>query len=617
MGDSRALVICMVLIAASMAFPPYAVADNHDDIIIESDVTWGSEDSMNVQELTQNVRIVNGGSLTLENSVLRLDEGVEIYVDSTSSINARGFGYIEGVVSPSGLAGYGYCDEGNRSAIHIVTNSFGDSNRNVRVTFWPIEGYNLDGVTAYFGENVVINESGGTELVWSNDSELMSGDEFSIMLGAGPIDMWVGFVGPMCHPVSLSEIRVSELGQGGQSFTEHAANFTYQNMMVHGDHGFTLSIDGTMDWGGCSFNPNSNIWNEDWGVACGIIGGQIIASGQLTFNDTILIEVGPVILNSDNASIYLGGNTQFRQSTDDHDVRAMAHSTIEWEDNVTGSGGLTDKWERRLAGQYLMFDARYVTYEISGMHNTPSYSNFSDENGLSYVKNGDERVVEIAWSDDNTWESDPIWTEQAVVTITDYRTAWNPEGSGIVDYGGGQFSLGWQSEIVVDQVIPNIEWVSITAVGDDGNSASAGAVGDSLSIEAVIGNTGTAAAILAIDCNVTSTGVPAEMSPTWPNAMIGPGQQEAISFSWRYQSAGDEGLTCRILTPTQLVDDLAFGGGEMASENISWQEVEDDEGLTYILPIMLALVIGIAIGGYVLINRAEEGELVDDYQRIP
>ena len=55
----------------------------------------------------------------------------------------------------------------------------------------------------------------------------------------------------------------------------------------------------------------------------------------------------------------------------------------------------------------------------------------------------------------------------------------------------------------------------------------------------------------------------------------------------------------------------------MASENISWQEVEDSEGLTYILPIMLALVIGIAIGGYVLINRAEEGELVDDYQKIP
>ena len=76
-------------------------------------------------------------------------------------------------------------------------------------------------------------------------------------------------------------------------------------------------------------------------------------------------------------------------------------------------------------------------------------------------------------------------------------------------------------------------------------------------------------------------------------------------------------MPCRILTPTQLVDDLAFGGGEMASENISWQEVEDSEGLTYILPIMLALVIGIAIGGYVLINRAEEGELVDDYQKIP
>ena len=572
MNGRSALVVCVVLISAGMVLPSGALAESEDDIIIESDMTWEQD-----MTLSQNVRVINGGSLIFSNAQVTLENGVDVYVDPTSSITVINSDLVA-EEPPSGLAGFGYCDEYNRSAVKVTSST----SQNVRVYFWPVDGFSLDGVTAYFGE----------------ETKALSGDEDYIALGMGPVEMWVGLVGPLCYPVSLSEISVEKGSQ--ERVRIAAADFEHRNMMVHGDPGFTMTIEGEMRANGSR-----------------LVGGQITNAGQMSINDTSLDRVGPVILTTNDASISLSGTTDFTNSTDDHDVKAMAHSTIEWGDNVTGSGGLTDKWERRLAGQHLIFDARYVTYEISGMHNTPSYSNFSDENGLSYVKNGDERVVEIAWSDDNTWESDPIWTEQAVVTITDYRTAWNPEGSGIVDYGGGQFSLGWQSEITVDQVIPNIEWVSITAVGDDGNSTSAGAVGDSLSIEAVIGNTGTAAAILAIDCNVTSTGVPAEMSPTWPNAMIGPGQQEVISFSWRYQSTGDEGLTCRILTPTQLVDDLAFGGGEMASENISWQEVEDDEGLSYILPIMLALVIGVAIGGYVLINRAEEGELVDDYQRIP
>ena len=144
-------------------------------------------------------------------------------------------------------------------------------------------------------------------------------------------------------------------------------------------------------------------------------------------NDTKLDRVGPIILVEDDSAIIMGGNTEFTNSTDDHDVRARSFSTIEWGDDVIGSGGLTDKWERRLGGQSLSFDAMYVSYEIAGMHRFPSYSNFSNEMGISFIDGGRERVVEISWSDDNSWESERIWSEQAIVTITDYRTAWNPE----------------------------------------------------------------------------------------------------------------------------------------------------------------------------------------------
>jgi hypothetical protein len=96
--------------------------------------------------------------------------------------------------------------------------------------------------------------------------------------------------------------------------------------------------------------------------------------------------------------------------------------------------------------------------------------------------------------------------------------------------------------------------------------------------------------------------------------MIGAGGEETIHFTWRTSTAGEDGLTCRILTPTQLVDDLAFGGGEMASGAITWGEAEEGEGLPYIPPIMLALVIGIAIAGYVAVNRMNK---IDEEGRSP
>ena len=570
MNGRCALLVCMTLIATGMVLPSGATAESGEDIIIESDMTWEQD-----MTLSQNIRVINGGSLTFSNTEVTLERDVNIFVEEGSILRVENSEMIA-TEPPSGLVGYGYCDESNRSAVMIP---WDDANKRFEATFRPIGSSSLDGVTAYFG----------------NDSEAMSGTEYTLTFGPGATDVWVEFVGPFCYPVSLSEITLSASNLNQISYS--AADLFHRNMMVYGESGFTVSIEGQMR-----------------AVDSLIEGGQISTTGEVTINDSVMNRVGPVILSSDRAAIFLGGTTNFTNSTDDLVVWSSAYSSFEWGVDVGGSGGLTDKWERRLAGQRLSFEAIYVAYEITGMHNAPSYSNFSDLNGVSYIKGGGERVVEIAWSDDNTWEDSPIWTEQAVVTITDYRTAWNPDGSGIGDYGGGQFSLGWQTDVVVDQVTPNVEWVSIIAVGDDGNSTDAAVMGDSVAVEAVIANTGTAAAILAIDCNVTSTGVAAELSPTWPNAMIGAGGEETIHFTWRTSTTGEDSLTCRVLTPTQLVDDLAFGGGEMVSSAITWGEAEEEEGLHYIIPIMLALVIGIAIAGYVAVNRMNE---IDEVGRSP
>jgi hypothetical protein len=553
--------------AASIALPANVVADS-DDIIVESELTW--DQSMT---LSNNVRVVNGGILNLETSdgeisEFSIDIGVEIFVDKDSRINVRDSKVVS-LQPPSELVGFGYCDEDNRSAIYIPWNQ---PNRGFEVTLYPVDGATLDGVTAYFG----------------NDSKEISDDDNAIGFPSGTEGVWIDLVGPVCYPVSLSLVSVSRDGGGNNQNVYLAADLEHRNMMIHGNPGFSMNIEGNGSFIGSS-----------------IIGGEITTSGSISFEGTKLNRVGPILLTSDNASIALNG-VDFSNSTDDHDIRARAHSSIEWGELVSGSGGLTDKWERRLSEQSLSFDAMFVTYEITGMHKFPSYSNFSNEMGVSFIDGGRERVIEIAWSEDNTWEENPVWSEQAIVTITDYRTAWNPEESGIGDYGGGQFDLVWDSEVMVESGTPMVGWDDLRVVGEEGLLSEA-SVRDSVNVEAVIVNSGTAAASLAISCEDVSTDTTAQISPSFPNAILGPGEQVMISFSWRVSVAGEDSISCRILTPTQLVDELSFGGGQMSSQSVNWTVVNDEDD-SALLPALIALAIATAVGGYLLFSIYNERE---------
>jgi len=569
----KSLSLAFTLVLSVTVLPVVSMAESGNEITIENDVTWELEDAI----ITQDIRIINGGSLTLSNAQYSIEPGVEIYVDSESSFNVSNSDLVASD-PPANLEGFGYCDEGNRSGVRVLTSS----SNTVRVTFWPVEGLSLDGYLVYFGG-------------WTNNTEEMSGDEYSIVLGAGPIDLWLGLVGPMCD-VTLSQIGIYELDSNFevvQSEIGPAANFQSKNMMVKGDPGFTITVDGGM------------VVSDS-----AISGGQISAKGNLTINDTLLHRVGPILMSSDSSSISLGGFTSFEQSTDDHDVRARTGSHIHWGEHVNGTGGLTDKWERVMGSQRLVFDAVFVYYEISGMHSKNSYWNYSDSSGVSYIDSGKERVVEIAWSDDNVWAESPIWTEEAVVSISDYRTAWNPENSGISDYGGGQFALPWVDEIRVNDSIPNIGWSSLEVIGDGGGLILNATIGDSLNVKALLSNSGSAAAIVAISCYIPNTGSDADISPQYPNAMIGPGLSEEIEFSWRVAEEGPYAITCEILTPTQLVNESAFGGGELSSSVVNWDEKEEGEGPPYLLPLMISVIIGTGLIGYI-ISRHQTGEIDD------
>lgn len=566
-------VVCIVMIAA-LTILPINVTGQNGEIIIESDLTWTEETT-----ISQNIRIVNGGSLTLSNAGFAVEKGVDIFVDEVSNLVVNN-SEIHSLEPPGGLVGFGYCDVSNRSGVWIDW-PISDA---VSITLVPISPSSFDFVTAYF------NESQGRV------SEEMSGEQYTLEIDGGGSDgIWIDLVGPNCYPPSISTISVKRTNGAGFDcqyclMPTNAADYNHRNMMVHGNHGFTITSEG-------SFITNNSR----------IFGGGITSTGTVNIFNSDLDRVGPIILNNDSG-IILGNGVFFSNSTDDHDVRGGVASDINWSEGATGTGGLTDMWEKRLSGQSLTFDASFVTYEIIGMHKFPKYTNFSNEDGISFIDGGRERVVEIAWSKDNTWEEERIWREEAIVFITDFRTAWNPEDSGIGDYGGGQLELEWNQNIRVSNGVPRIEWSSILVLDENGDQLSYedkygnASIGDSVNVEAVLTNTGTAAASMAINCVEGGTGVTAQISPSFPNTVIGPGETQTIAFKWRSSAMGIETLKCSILTPIQLVDEFAFGGGEAATNPVNWNEQRSMSGGAGMIPGLIALLIGAAIGGYVLFS---------------
>ena len=106
MRRMEAKLLTTVLLLSVSVFSMSASAEG-DDIIIESDMTWSDDMS-----LSQNVRVVNGGSLSLVDSHFTVSNNVQIFVDSSSSLRLVDSD-ITSDSAPGGLAGFGYCDEAN------------------------------------------------------------------------------------------------------------------------------------------------------------------------------------------------------------------------------------------------------------------------------------------------------------------------------------------------------------------------------------------------------------------------------------------------------------------------------------------------------------------------
>ena len=551
------------------------VADNHQgDIIIDEIVEWTTD-----QDINQNIHITSEGKLTISSSItfsststIMIDQGGELrLIESSELISDK---------RATSLKTLGAIDEQNRSSI-IIPSSIHNGDINVIIN--AEEGALLDGSNVYLGDMEPV---------------LMSGMNFSLNVPESQGDTVLGFTGYGEFPIIKSIILETESG----NYEYKANELPYQNMLLHGHNGLTINSDGKIE-----IIENSTLY-----------GVNIISSSETIIKEGIIKDSSPMILTSDDASLIIQ-NSQISGSRDDHYVQAQPLTNIAWgtsEDNTTVAikGNLIDRWERIISGQVIILDSQGVDFSITG--NSPNgvleINNYSGFDGKSVINT---RVIEIGWANGE------ITKENAVISILEYRTAWNTESSGINNYGPANFELTWEKEIDLTSInVPNIEWLALTVNLDDSTSEENLQTGVSQQISAVLANRGGASANLFIDCNITETGMSADIGG-YQNVMIDAGEEVEVFFDWRNNKPGTLSLTCEVLTPSQLVDyenSQAFGGGTMSTEPILWEEI-NDESFNMIPILIVIIIIMISAGVYFVHNLSkdaqETAEILDNYNK--
>ena len=543
----------LMITTVLMCTVPSASADEAETVI-DDNVTWMGE-----QEVEGAVRIVNGGHLTIDGTEARMYTGSSIVVESGGELTLNQASIVAKNL-PTAIASMGYWDEINMSKFKVPGDGISGT---FNVKMQAMEGDSYYGGAAHVaGESININGSSHT---------------FSFADGTG--DVWIGLTGYSSGAVTVASITI-EFEAGGSS-TILGSDLESVNMRGAGEQGFSIEVEGEMT------SSNSVV-----------SGGQIVINGAMRADDSDFDRVGPIILGN-TGEIELLGESGFYSSLDDHDVRGGPDSAIYWGEDASGSGGLIDRWERRVSDQTIQVDANYVILRIIGIGPQEATQEIFSLDGFASVDSGRERVVEIGYSDGT------IWTESATIEVVTYETGWNPESSGIGNYGGGPVALSWAQNTVLDSGTPFIEWESVEIA--DGSSTKS--IGQSMPILAQLANRGTASALLYFTCDVVETGLEANIGG-YREVLIDAGESVEVSFGWRSSDVGDATLSCRILTPSQLVEDSAFGGGSMSTGLATWTEPADDDSLP-IVPLLTAIVVGIGIAGMTMLRRGASDAIVE------
>ena len=576
--SKRIAMLQALIFMASTMMASGVVSGQESETVIDTSVAWESDE---VYRCSDDIRVADGGVLTIRDTLVDLncniavDEGGILNLDN--SMLKCGIwdepGIPDGMACGNGLMGYGYWDEESRASFRVPNDGIeGD----FTMTMHSVGGVSYYGGQAFVGDSEPISLNGSSHTFEFSDVD----DE----------EIWIGLIGYGQSSVSVSEVVIEV---GNSEIVIEGVHLDRMNMMAAGHRQHEIVVNGHM------------IMSSSYLTGAKLTIGEY---GSLVSNDSIFDRVGPIISLGDGSVVRISNST-FSNSLDDHDVRGTGFSEITWE-NSNGSGGFTDRWERRIVDQKVIFDSKGVVFRVNsmGVSESTSFESFSNDRGEAIINGGGDRVVEIGWSNGT------IWREEATIEIISYRTGWNPDGSGIDDYGGYSIPLGWQDTQYVGGSTPFIEWLALEFIQEEDGQDLVGYAGGSVPIRASFSNSGSAPASFYISCNVVETGLDADIGG-FQGIVLGAGESGEIDFDWRGGETGDFTLSCRVLTPTQLVSDDSFGGGSITSDTISWTESVDDEGLPMVSILVAIFVSVLLVGTWLVRSRSQAEEEEEDYVR--
>ena len=551
---------CAVLIVLMMAL---SINVNGQENQISSDIIWDTDRSH-----SGTIIVSSGFSLTIENSVVSMEAGSRIVVEEGASLMISE-SEITTPEPPKGIVGFGH-GIGNSASSFMIPAS--DYDEDFRAFISPSEG------GSFFGFEFVVNDD---ESIYGNESELM------LEFDSDASDTWITVLGFPTSSVGIAGLELEF--DDSNTIQIPGIELETRNMRPFGTAAYEIVSSGSVHISGST-----------------VLGGNLQLDGNTIISQTSLNRSTPIMAMSNAANMSLS-NVSIGWSMDDHDLR-MGPSTVLSANSVNWTGGLTDRWERRVGQQMVEFSSSDVIYRVDGLGYQQSNmgSLISDQNGIGLVGSGIERVVEIGWAlDSEQYSQSPIWAEEAFIITESFRTAWNPQ-SEVQDYGG-RVAVDWnKSTIIAKAGSPDIvSWetpdILILSI-DYGENLDADPY-EGWRANLTISNTGSADAIVYFVCDEAQTGLRQSIGDAYVGGLVESGDTAMFPINWTPAGEGEMAMTCTILTPSQLVNEDHWGGGSITTPLIDFQYTVEN-GAGSVVPALIAMAgVGILIGVF-LIRRS-------------
>ncbi|HHZ74571.1 MAG TPA: hypothetical protein EYN58_05255 [Candidatus Poseidoniales archaeon] len=551
--NKRLLVILTATLLLGMVLPitsPTIAATPPSDgttVTLTEDTHWNQTSTMN-----GSVIVPAGVNLTISESI-SVVEGSSLDVQGNLIIDG---GQLNAENPPSDLQFWSAY--GSAATLFLPESCCGAFS----IKIFSAPGYNLSNYTAQWND--------GPKDDMEGDEHTTPGSVINPIPGAGGTLSFEAILGEYGELV-IDRIEVERLTVTN---TYEATELDYSGWLLRGDSGFSLNIQ-----------SGATLTATDAEIS----GADMTINGAFSATNTIVSASGPVALAGNTASISMNGGG-FDGSRDDHDIVADTDAQISLN-NVEGTGGIVDLWERQLASQVIQFPGSGITFNLTGVGpQERTLQGLSMVDGTYVVPANYQqgpRIVEIGYGDGT------IWTENATVSDIEWFTAW-----------GTYYGTNGDLEKITNPAIQfdMIPQISVTSV----EITKEAHLGKRATVMVTLSNTGSADAgnpddlidSVAIECYDGENR--ADISPTYPAADVMAGETVGVELKWGHAQEGNATLVCSPLTPSQIAIEGTLGGGSIQSKIVVWSTApEAPPGMSpMLISFLVALVVGLGLVAY-------------------